>query len=333
MFDHGYALLIGVDQNKIADLALPIVKKDVTKLQEVITHPDRCGYPENHVRALTGAEATRANILHGLDWLKESLLADKDANQTAFIYYSGHGHRDESGESFLIPYDFRFPVGLGALAAKDFAAIVEEMSPRRLMVILDCCHAEAMGVKDVAGHSLKTAALTPATPGIVALAKGDGRAILSSSRGDQKSWIRKDEQMSVFTYHLIEALTGRIGRPDEPEVLVTEVMDYVARKVPATASAEWKGDQEPSFQMSGSAFPLALVLGGKGVQKGVAAPDPLEKLPVVIKSRMDVDSIEGEATNVEIGTLHNGQIDANTKVGRVRKGGKLVGVKIDEAVS
>ena len=89
MFDHGYALLIGVDQNKIADLALPIVKKDVTKLKEVITHPDRCGYPEKQVRVLMGAESTRENIIKGLDWLKESLLADKDANQTAFL--SGWG--------------------------------------------------------------------------------------------------------------------------------------------------------------------------------------------------------------------------------------------------
>jgi hypothetical protein len=83
MFNHGYSLLIGVDQNKIADLALPIVKKDVTKLKEVITHPDRCGYSEENVRLLSGTEATRSNILDGLDWLKESLLADKDANQTA----------------------------------------------------------------------------------------------------------------------------------------------------------------------------------------------------------------------------------------------------------
>lgn len=329
MFDHGYSLLIGVDQNKIADLALPIVKKDVTKLKEVTTHPDRCGYPEDHVRLLSGTEATRANILDGLDWLKQSLLADKDANQTAFIFYSGHGHRDESGESFLIPYDFRFPVGLGALPAKDFAALVEEMSPRRLLVVLDCCHAEAMGVKDVAGHSIATAALTPEAPGIAALAKGDGRAVLSSSRGDQQSWLRKDGQMSVFTYHLIEALTGYIGRPDEPEVLVTEVMDYVARKVPATTLAEWKADQEPAFQMSGSAFPIALVLGGKGIQKGVAAPDPLAALPLRITSQMDINTVEGDVTNVEIGKIHLGQIDAETKADTVK--GKLTGVKIDEA--
>src|SRR5262249_48677915 len=107
MFEHGYALLIGVDQNMVASLALPIVKKDVTKLKEVITHPERCGYLEGNVRLLSGPDASREKISEGLDWLKAKIKADTNTNQTAFIYYSGHGHSEASGESFLIPYDFR----------------------------------------------------------------------------------------------------------------------------------------------------------------------------------------------------------------------------------
>src|SRR5215471_19226701 len=103
MFEHGYALLIGVDQNKVSSLALPIVKKDVTKLKEVITHPERCGYLEDNVRVLSGTDASREKILDGLDWLRAKLRADADTNQTVLIYYSGHGYREASGESFLIP--------------------------------------------------------------------------------------------------------------------------------------------------------------------------------------------------------------------------------------
>ena len=77
MFEHGYALLIGVDQNKQPNLALPIVKKDVTKLKEVITHPERCGYREENVQVLTGPDATRSNILDGLEWLKAKLEAER----------------------------------------------------------------------------------------------------------------------------------------------------------------------------------------------------------------------------------------------------------------
>src|SRR6185295_1408547 len=192
MFEHGYALLIGVDQNKQANLALPIVKKDVTKLTEIITHPERCGYPKDNVLVLTGTDATREKMLDGLDWLKGKLAADPDPNQTAFIYYSGHGHRESSGASFLIPYDFRFPISMGGLAANDFAESINAIQPRRLLVVFDCCHAEGLDVKDARESNLTSAAVTPDTPGVGLLAEGDGRAVLSSSRGSQKSFIRRD---------------------------------------------------------------------------------------------------------------------------------------------
>jgi uncharacterized caspase-like protein len=330
MFEHGYALLIGVDQNKVANLALPIVKKDVTRLKEVVTHPERCGYLEDNVRVLTGTEASREKILDGLDWLKAKLKADADTNQTAFIYYSGHAHREASGESFLIPYDARFPVRLGGLAAKDFAEGIDSIRPRRLLVVLDCCHAEGLNVKDAKENGLTSAAVTPETPGVGLLAAGDGRAVLSSSRGSQQSWIRNDGQMSVFTYHLVEALTGHTGRPAWPEVTVTEVMEYVGRTVPATARSQHNAEQEPVFRYAGTAFPIALVLGGKGVEKGVAAPDPLAELPLRVRSTLTVDEVEGEATGTRVRKMRRGQLDTTTTAKTVKKGGKLTGTDIDE---
>jgi len=328
MFEHGYALLIGVDQNKQPNLALPIVKKDVTKLAEIITHPERCGYSQDNLLVLTGTDATREKILDGLEWLKAKLEADPDANQTAFIYYSGHGHRESSGESFLIPYDARFPIRLGALAANDFAESISAIQPRRLLVVLDCCHAEGLNVKDATESKLTSAAVTADTPGVGLLAEGDGRAVLSSSRGSQRSFIRRDGQMSVFTYHLVEALTGHAGRPAWPNVTVTEVMEYVGRTVPATAQSEHSAEQEPVFRYSGTAFPVALVLGGKGVEKGVEAPDPLAELPLVVRSTLTVDEVEGEATNVDMAEMHGVQVHANTSAKKVNQGGKLTGVKI-----
>jgi hypothetical protein len=51
-------------------------------------------------------------------------------------------------------------------------------------------------------------------------------------------------------------------------------MSYVYRKVPQSAMAEWKAEQQPDYQLSGN-FPVALLLGGKGLAKGMTAPDPL----------------------------------------------------------
>jgi hypothetical protein len=68
-FDHGYALLIGVNENNVTGWALPNVAKDIPALGEVLAHPERCAYPKDNVKTITGKDATRDGILDGLDWL------------------------------------------------------------------------------------------------------------------------------------------------------------------------------------------------------------------------------------------------------------------------
>jgi hypothetical protein len=69
VFDHGYALIVGVDANQIPRLALPAVAKDVQAVYDVLVHPERCAYNPDNVRLLKGADSTRENILDGLYWL------------------------------------------------------------------------------------------------------------------------------------------------------------------------------------------------------------------------------------------------------------------------
>jgi hypothetical protein len=328
MFHQGYALLIGVDENKLPSLALPIVKKDVMRMADVLTHADRCGYREEHVKVLTGANATRDNILAGIDWLSTQLAAEPDSNQTAVIYYSGHGHRAASGETFLIPYNAGHPLHSRGLSARDFAGAIDFIKPRRLLVVLDCCHAEAVDAKDTSSSGLAPVAVTADAPGIDALASGDGRAVLSSSRGVQKSYIRTDGEMSVFTYHLIEALTGYAGRPAHPTVTVTEVMDYVGRHVPATARTQRGQDQEPVFRFNGTAFPVALVLGGKGIPSGMAPPNPLAQMVPKVRARLEAKEAEGTVTVANIEEMSAGDVDASAKVDTLRKDSDTTVVRI-----
>ena len=84
---------------------------------------------------------------------------------------------------------------------------------------------------------VKAAAPTGARP-VAALMQGQGRAVLSSSTAEESSYVRSDRRMSIFTYHLIEALTGHARPPDgATEVLVSDVMGYVSRRVPQSAVA------------------------------------------------------------------------------------------------
>lgn len=322
-FDHGYALLIGVDENTVPEFALPAVSKDIAALYDVLTHPERCAYRPEQVKRITGSAATREGILDGLSWLHEQLQQDKSENATAVVFYSGHGLRATAGDSaayYLIPYHAR-RVGLttSALRATDFAATIQELQPKRLLVALDCCHAAGVGVKDAAplinGYTTAAAPVsllgeakgfTPTSAGAKGLAllqTGAGRAILSSSQGHQPSYVRQDRKMSIFTYHLIEALTGHAqprteGAHGATAVLVSDIMSHVYRQVPASARTDHNADQTPDYQISGN-FPVALLLGGKGLSKGQPAPDPLLPLPATTP-------VSQQATNSGSGAIAQG---------------------------
>lgn len=314
-FTNGYALIIGVNDNLIPAYALPTVARDAAALRKVLIHPKRCAYPDDNVRLLTGADASRDGIHAGISWLKERLAADRSDNATAVLYYSGHGVVSKEDKSYyLLPYDMRVPIIGSLLRAEDVAAEIEMVRPRRMLVILDCCHAGGMGIKGddlFTGQGLSKEAAPAAARAVVALTQGQGRAVLSSSTADESSYIRSDRKMSIFTYHLVEALTGYAQIDGQREVLVSDLMGYVSRAVPRSAREEYDVSQTPVHQMSGENFPVALVLGGEGAGKGRPLPDPLTPPPAT-----------GPAIQTGGGAYVGGSVSAG---GDIHLGAKTVG--------
>lgn len=279
-FDNGYALLIAVNESQMPNYALPTVAKDAAALHAVLVHPERCAYLPDHVRVVQGPEASRAGIQAGLAWLRDKLQKDTSGNATAVVYYTGHGARDTTDNTFyLIPYDFGVPARDTAIAAPQFAAELESVRPRRLLVILDCCHAAGMNIKGAdpaAIEGWRHSAAAPEAAALSELGQGQGRAVLSSSTGEEQSYIRPDMSMSIFTYHLIESLTGFAGTANgSTDVLVSDVMGFVSRTVPRSVRTAYGLPQTPVFFVSGENFPVAKLLGGKGVAKGERPPNPL----------------------------------------------------------
>lgn len=279
-FDNGYALLIAVNDSQMPNYALPTVAKDAAALHAVFVHPERCAYLPENVRVVQGTEASRDGIYAGLGWLRDKLAQDTTGNATAVVYYTGHGARDTTDNTFyLIPYDFGIPVRDTAIPAQQFAAELESVRPRRLLVILDCCHAAGMNIKGAdpaTAEGWRHSAAAPEAAALSDLGQGQGRAVLSSSTGEEQSYIRPDMSMSIFTYHLIESLTGFAGTANgSTEVLVSDVMGFVSRTVPKSVRTAYGLPQTPVFFVSGENFPVAKLLGGKGIAKGERPPSPL----------------------------------------------------------
>lgn len=272
-FDHGYALLIGVGECSYDPWSLPVTVKDMRALRDLLVDSARCAYPDEaeHVRLLHDQGATRQAILAGLDWLKQCAQRDPDA--TIVVYYSGHGWLNEAnGRYYLIPHDVEpFDLAGSALAATDFNDGLRGIPAKRLLVFIDSCHAEGMASAKVGMPvRLPSGFVKSAPPSEVlsVLQEGEGRAVFTSSRGHQLSWIRRDGNLSVFTHHLLEALQGAGNRPGETEVRLSHLMNHLDRMVASTAMQMYNAEQRPFVNLASEDFAVALLHGGKGLPAG-----------------------------------------------------------------
>jgi hypothetical protein len=204
-------------------------------------------------------------------WLGAQAAADAEA--TVVVYYSGHGWLDGStGQYYLIPHDVEpFDVPASALPAQAFTAGLRRIPARRLLVFVDSCHAEGMATsKDEPAVKLPPGLAQVALPkGLVEdLKRGAGRAVFTSSRGKQRSWARPDGRMSIYTYHLVEALQGAGNRPGDTVVRVSNLMNHLGKAVPESARGLCQAEQTPFFDTATEDFPVAVLRGGKGLPAG-----------------------------------------------------------------
>ncbi len=268
---HNYALLIGVGECEENKLSLPVTVKDIQALKTLLTDSNLCGYIDANIHLLHDKNATKSAILDSLNWLKQQ--AENDPEATILVFYSGHGFLHQSGDYYLIPHETdRTDIPETALPAQIFNQALREIPAQRLLVIIDSCHAQGMATsKDDTGNNKRspipkgfTQTALPKTI-IDDLKQGTGRVVFTSSTGEQLSWIRRDDTMSIYTYHFLEALQGAANQPGDKVVKVSHLMNYLSQTVPATTQQEYKKEQTPFFDFATEDFPVALLRGGKGL--------------------------------------------------------------------
>src|SRR5208337_4607181 len=97
------------------------------------------------------------------------------------------------------------------------------------------------------------------------LKQGAGRAVFTSSRGQQLSWIRPDGSLSIYTHYLVEALQGAGNKPGDTVVRLSNLMNHLGKAVPASARPMYQAEQEPFFDTATEDFAVAMLRGGKGL--------------------------------------------------------------------
>lgn len=231
-FDNGYALLIGVGND------LPITVKDANAVGNVLQN--QAAYPPSQVQIVTEAAASREGILKAFDDLIAQTKNNQDA--TVMVYYSGHGGFIDLPEGkkqyFLVPNDFdRNNIKDKWITSEEFSAKINTISSKKLVVLLDCCHAAGIPKSIVKKFNFTKAAETL----VEQLDKGSGKVVMASSKDDEESLIYANEPYSTFTHSLIEALNGKALHRNDGYVRILNVVDYLLEKV----SKRTNGKQNP----------------------------------------------------------------------------------------
>ncbi len=259
-------MIIGIADYPFVPPLPSVVLNDAKAIANVLQRPDRAGYLPSNMRLLLNEQATRQGILDSLQWLADTTTPE----DTAVVYFSGHGHFVTEGPdagNYLITYDTKVEaLRRTALPSTAFTDALRRIRTRKLIVLLDACHSGgAADVKRLDRSAVKSALSQDAYE---ELRRGAGRIILASSRPNEFSYVAPAASNSLFTQCLLEALDGEAEQDGDGYIRVFEVVAYVFREVPRRHPF-----QHPVFKvdMMDENFALALFRGGeKGVAKAVA---------------------------------------------------------------
>ncbi|MBN1921707.1 MAG: caspase family protein [Anaerolineae bacterium] len=253
LFTQGHALIIG------AGADLPNTVADAEGFAAILKAPQHCAYPPEQVQVLTEEDATRQHILIALEHLEHHSTSES----TVIFYFSGHGYRagNPATAYYLMPHGYDVAhLAQTALSGTELAVRLRALPARKLLLLLDCCHAG--GFTQTPPLPLQKSPLPPEA--LALLAEGRGRVLIASSQENELSFA--GNPYSAFTLALVEALCGVGAAQQDGYVRVADLALHARQVVP-----ERTGDrQHPvlNFEQADN-FILAFYAGGETQPKAL----------------------------------------------------------------
>lgn len=219
-YDRSWAIVIGID-----DYArwprLGYAANDAQAIADTLT--TQFGFPSSQVIVLKNGEATRNNILAAFhDRLAHGGLG---RNDRVFVFFAGHGatQRLASGRElgYIIPADSdpqRF--ASDAIAMSDIQNIAENLPAKHVLFVMDACYS-GLGLTRGTGS----------TAFLRENARRIARQMLTAGGADQQVADSGPNGHSVFTWVLLQALSGNGDLNGDGLITGTELAAYVAPAV------------------------------------------------------------------------------------------------------
>lgn len=267
------AVCVGIsDYQKVPPLRY--AHSDAEHFAEHLT--TRLKVPKGHLKMLLNKEATRSAILGAMGWLVEEARAE----DTAFVYISGHGgvlkdpNMDDGYEKYLVPHDADPKDVAGTFVSMGWmSAEFKRIKSNRMVVIVDTCHSGSTG-RSVSGRidgELKRGYVDRFSAKV-------GIIVMTACSPNESSLETEDLKAGLFTHYLLDGLAGRADRDKDGLIGHSELFEYAAAKTQAASFQK----QTPMLSLEATgAFPI----GGERAaryyyEKPPVFADPMKKFPL-----------------------------------------------------
>jgi len=238
IFPDDWALIIGIED--YAHLPrVDFARKDALVIKEYFNRI--LGVPEHNIISLIDSDATKARIS---GYLRKFIPANVSKETTLYVYFAGHGAPDmEKGDPYLVPYDGdTLFMEETAYKLGDFYKEINDLDVNQAYVFLDSCfsgvaaRAAEMLTKGSRPALLKVEDIGLATQEVIAL---------TAATGGQTSNPLAKEGHGLFTYYLLNALSGKADENEDRFVTIKEIYNYVSKHV--TRAARRMGKEQTPY--------------------------------------------------------------------------------------
>lgn len=316
-FTQGHALVVGVGTYEESKYSVPVTFNDAQGVYDALANPQVCGYPTNQLTFLHDQTATRKNILDAL----KGLALRASADDSVLIFLAGHGAPADDGTWHFATYETHFQSikqikGDNALSQTELLESLRKIKAQKILVLVNACFS-----------GLVSPTLTPATPtpetlgspppdtlSTAILGTGEGRAIITASRGNQYSMFEPGAPRTFFGEALVQGLNGNGVANKNGYIGLWELYEYIYTQAHAGAS-KYGETQEPvlTILQGVGPFPVALY---KGTVPGNLADAGLQTYPSP-NTAANVVTIGADATVANV-TGSNNTVTQNSHNQNVR---------------
>jgi hypothetical protein len=290
-----YVLAVGVNDYWDGALRLNFAKADATSLGDGLKQAGGRLYQEITVKTVLDADATAEK----LDAVFAE-LGQKVRPQDVFVFFlAGHG-KTVDARFYFLPQDFRYS-GEDSIVKKgvgqdQLQSWVSRIKAQKSVLLFDACQSGSLIGERIAMRGIEEKAA------IDRMTRAMGRTILTATTDDKPAF-EGYRGHGVFTYTLLAGLE-EADSDGNGVIDVTELAQYVDRRLPDLTYDVFNVRQVPQMSIVGSNFPLAsraALLSGDGKPQ---APVNIPSKPthvVIAPADVKSDASQGAATLSQLG--------------------------------